>query len=109
MTYITLAARLEATALSAAEQIHKDLDALTVRAEAMSKNNDLPGEIRDAMEEFARYCRDTLHDCDVPAAIKQYEANEAEREAGAEADYAREARRDDDMLDRVPAHVRAAE
>lgn len=104
---LTLAARLEATAIQAALQIHKDLDALTVRAEAMAKNNDLPGELRDAVAEFARYCRDTLHDCDLPAAVERYEASEQEREAGAAADYAREARRDDDMLDRIERHLAA--
>ena len=110
MPYITHAARREAVNIEAAVQLHKDLDALTVRAEALAKHADTPGEMKDAVAEFARYCRDTLSDCDMAAAVERYEAAAAEREAGEAADYARESRRDDAMLDRVPAHgTRAAE
>lgn len=104
-----LAEVLEAAALTAAIQLHKDLDALTVRAEALAKSNDTPGEMRDAVAEFARYCRDTLSNCDMAAAVERYEEGEHERAAGAAADYAREARRDDDMLDRIERRNVAAE
>ena len=106
---ITLAAQLEAKAIAAALQLHKDLDALTVRAEALAKSTDTPGEMRDAVAEFARYCRDTLSDCDMAAAVERFEAAEHEREAGEAADYACEARRDDDMLDRIGRPNVAAE
>ena len=88
----------EAAAITAAVQLHKDLDALAVRARALASDRNLPAGLRESVTEFADYCIGTLHDCDIPAAVRQWDEDQPRREAGRVA-YARE----------VAADLRAAE
>lgn len=76
-------------AITAAVQLHKDLDALAVRARALSLVTDLPDELRELADDIANQVGDVVHDNDVPAAVKRYDEDQPRREAARVA-YARE-------------------
>lgn len=93
----------EDAAITAAVQLHKDLDALAVRARALSLVTDLPDDLRELAEDIANQIGDTVCDCDIPAAVKRWDEAAPSRER-ARVDYAREQaaemRREDLMLER---------
>lgn len=84
--------RIEANEVQKVLEIGSRFSTLILDAQALAKSPMLPLELREALDEFVRYCDDTLADCSLSAAVDRYDERQAEREAETMFDMRREER-----------------
>jgi len=75
--------RIEANEVQKVLEIGSRFSTLILDAQALAKSPMLPPELREALEEFVRYCDDTLADCSLSAAVDRYDEGAPQREADA--------------------------